>query len=57
MEVYDIKVSATVIIRGVEANNVEEAKAITVGDLAGRFPKATDILNEFTVAEDVTGVE
>lgn len=57
MEFYDIKVSATVIVRNIEASTPEEAMAVIVGDLAGRFPKETDILSEFTVAEDVTGVE
>lgn len=57
MQSYDIKVSATVIVRNIEAESPEEAQFLIVSDLAGRFPKDTDILSELTVAEDVTGVE
>lgn len=57
MEKYDIKVSATVIVRNIEADTPEAAQAMIVSDLAGRFPKETDILSELTAAVDVTGVE
>ncbi len=57
MPFYDIKVSATVIVRDIEAASPVEAQQLVVADLAGRFPKQTTILQEETIAEDVTGVE
>ena len=57
MPEYDIIVSATVIVRKIEAPSPQDAQSIIVADLAGRFPLATDILTELTTTEDVTGVE
>jgi len=54
MPLFDIKITATVVVSQVEASDITEATTIIVQDLGHRFPPNTEILSEFTTTEDVT---